>query len=255
LFNATNRNKRSVRLELKDAADREVFLDLVGAADVVVESFSEGVMERLGIAPDVLIERNPELLVLSMGGRTVDGQYAARSYAPILTALAGIEGLVRDADDEPLGLLSWGVADPNAGAWSTFAVVAALARGEGGAHLLVSQLRGLVNTCLSAYRGADPPRTELPAAQEVTAAHLTGTAPGPLGDLYRRVLTAGWSPEVGIRRAFVAPWEFSRMSVDVAAAAPLLGSTSAADVLASWYATDCGDRGPGVDASAPLASP
>lgn len=254
LFNATNRNKRSVRLELKDPDDREVFLDLVDAADVVVESFSEGVMERLGIAPEVLLERNPALLVLSMGGRTVDGQYAARSYAPILTALAGIEGMVRDADDQPLGLLTWGVADPNAGAWSTFAVVAALARGEGGVHLLVSQLRALVNTCLSAYRGADPPRAELPSAQEVTAAHLDGTAPGPLGDVYRRVLTSGWSPQVGVRRAFVAPWEFSRMRVEVAAAAPLLGSTAAADVVASWVRQGRDYPGPGADAAAPLTS-
>jgi crotonobetainyl-CoA:carnitine CoA-transferase CaiB-like acyl-CoA transferase len=234
LFNACNRNKRSVLLDLKDAADHERFMGLVERADVLTESFSAGVMERLGIAPEALLARNPHLIVVSMGGRTVDGEYVSRSYAPVLSALAGVEGLVTDRDGAPLGLLNWGVADPNAGAWAAFATVAAVVADAGGSHLLVSQLRSIVNTCLSAYRGTDPPATALDDPAEVTRAHLDGLADGPLGDLYRRVVTTDWSPGVGLRRAFVSPWRFRSMTVGVRAGAPTLGSTSVDRVCADW---------------------
>jgi crotonobetainyl-CoA:carnitine CoA-transferase CaiB-like acyl-CoA transferase len=236
LFNATNRNKRSAVMELKVPEERERFLALVAEADVVLESFSEGVMERLGIAPEVLLDCNPALVLVSMGGRTVDGEYASRSYAPILSALAGIESTVVDRGGDPLGLLNWGVADPNAGAWAAFSVVAALATGQGGNHLLVSQLRALVNTCLSAYRGTDPPLAELPDPSEVTRAHLDGVAEGPLGDVYRSIVVRAWSPEVGERWAFGSPWQFRHMSVGVTAGAPLLGSTPVEALCAAWGA-------------------
>ncbi|WP_291408621.1 CoA transferase [Actinophytocola sp.] len=235
LFNAANRNKRGIRLELKDPADHALFLALVAEADVVVESFATGVLERLDLAPGRLLAANPALVLLSMGGRTVDGQYLARSYAPMLTALAGIEAAVTDRTGAPLGLLNWGVADPNAGAWATFAVVAALAADRGGSHLLLSQLRALVNTCASHYRGTDPAQAELPDAEEVTLAHLAGTAQGPLGDLYRSVLVRGWSPEFGERLAFTSPWRFRRMPVGVRSAAPLFASTPVDQVLAEWH--------------------
>jgi crotonobetainyl-CoA:carnitine CoA-transferase CaiB-like acyl-CoA transferase len=238
LFNAANRNKRGIRLELKDPADHARFLELVADADVVVESFATGVLERLDLAPERLFAANPGLLLLSMGGRTVDGKHVARSYAPILTALAGLEATVTDRAGGPLGLFNWGVADPNAGAWATFAVVAALAADRGGSHLLLSQLRAIVNTCASRYRGDDPPRAELADPEEVTLAHLAGTATGPLGDLYRSVLVRGWSPEFGERLAFTSPWRFRRMPVGVRAAAPLFASTPVEAVLAEWTRAD-----------------
>lgn len=234
LFQACNRNKRSIGLDLKAAADRQRFLDLVAGADVVVESFSTGVLERLDLAPDVLLAANPRLLLVSMGGRTIDGRYLGRSYAPMLTALAGIEAQVCDVDGQPLGHLNWGVADPNAGAWATFATVCALARNEGGTHLLVSQLRALVNTCVSGYRGPAAPPTPLADPEEVTVEHLRGAAPGPLGDVYRRVVSRSWAPDAGPRLAFDSPWRFGRMPVGIRRGAPLFGSTSVEAVLHQW---------------------
>ncbi|TDV56340.1 CoA transferase [Actinophytocola oryzae] len=247
LYNAANRNKRGIRLELKDPADHARFLELVASADVVVESFATGVLERLDLAPERLFEANPALVLLSMGGRTIDGDYLARSYAPMLTALAGLEAAVTSSSGEPLGLLNWGVADPNAGAWATFAVVSALAADAGGSHLLLSQLRALVNTCVSHYRGEDPPQALLPDPPEVTLPHLQGTAPGPLGDLYRSVMVRGWSPEFGERMAFGSPWRFRRSPVGVRTPAPLFASTDPDEVLASW-------RG-GVHANRDVPSP
>ena len=234
LFQACNRNKRSIDLNLKDPADRDRFLGLVAAADVVVESFSTGVLERLDLGPEVLLAANPGLLLVSMGGRTVDGQYLGRSYAPMLTALAGIEAQVRDTEGEPLGQLNWGVADPNAGAWSTFATVCALARNEGGAHVLVSQLRALVNTCVSGYAEPVAPGPPLVDPEEVTVEHLRGTAAGALGDVYRRVVVRHWAPDAGERLAFDSPWRFRRMPVGIRRGAPLFGSTPVAEVLRQW---------------------
>lgn len=234
LFNAANRNKRSLRLELKEAADRDCFLDLVACADVVVESFSAGVLERLGIAPDVLLEVNPHLLVLSMGGEAIDAEYISRSYAPMLSALAGVESQVVDTAGEPLGLLNWGVADPNAGCWGSFSVVAALARREAGSHIVLSQLRALGNTCVDSYRGNTSGVVALEEPEEVTQDHLVGMATGTLGDVYRTVVVRDWTPEAGERRSMGAPWRFRRMPVGVRAGAPLLGTTTAAELRDAW---------------------
>lgn len=234
LFNAANRNKRSLVLDLKQVRDRDRFLELVSAADVMIESFSAGVLERLQVSPDVLMRTNPTLLLLSMGGRAVDGEYVSRSYAPILSALAGIEGEVVDAAGAPLGLLNWGVADPNAGCWGVLAVLAALARGESGRHLVLSQLRALVNTCVAGYHEGGSTRVPLAQPEEVTAEHLAGRATGPLGQVYREVVTRSWTPDIGERRAMGTPWRFRRMPVEVRRGAPTLGDTSYDVVREAW---------------------
>ncbi|MBP6490321.1 MAG: CoA transferase, partial [Thauera sp.] len=61
-YQLVNRNKRSLRLDLKQEAGRELFLRLVGSADVVVEGFRPGVMERLGLGYATLAERNPRVV-------------------------------------------------------------------------------------------------------------------------------------------------------------------------------------------------
>ena len=58
-WKVVNRNKRTIALDLKDDADREVFLHLVDGAQVVVENFRPGTLERLGLGPEVLQARNP----------------------------------------------------------------------------------------------------------------------------------------------------------------------------------------------------
>ena len=60
-----NSNKRSVVLDLKTDAGRQALLDLVDTADVLIENFAPGTMERLRLAPDLLIERDPRLIVAS----------------------------------------------------------------------------------------------------------------------------------------------------------------------------------------------
>ena len=90
-FATTNRNKRSIVLDLKDEADREAFLKLVATADVVVQNFRPGVVERMGIGEDDLRKLKPDLIYVSISGFGEKGPYShKRVYDPIVQALSGL---------------------------------------------------------------------------------------------------------------------------------------------------------------------
>lgn len=78
-YQVVNRNKRSLRLDLKQAEGRALFLRLAETADVVVEGFRPGVMERLGLGYAALAECNPRLVLCSITGYGQSGPYAARA--------------------------------------------------------------------------------------------------------------------------------------------------------------------------------
>ena len=100
-FVAVNRGKQFLRLDLKDAARRARLLDLVATADVLVESFRPGVMERLGLGWQVLRERNPKLVMCAISGYGKDGPFAQLAghdinyigYAGMLEQNAGPDGI------------------------------------------------------------------------------------------------------------------------------------------------------------------
>lgn len=86
-----NRNKRTIALDLKDEDDRTVFLDLAAEADVVVENFRPGTLERLGIGPAHLLERRPSLVITRVTGFGQDGPYARRAgFATIAESMSGL---------------------------------------------------------------------------------------------------------------------------------------------------------------------
>jgi crotonobetainyl-CoA:carnitine CoA-transferase CaiB-like acyl-CoA transferase len=93
-FLALNRNKRSLRLNLKHDRGREVLLRLVEDHDVLVESFRPGVMDRLGVGYEALRERNPRLIYCPISGYGQDGPLTARSgHDTNYLALNGLLGL------------------------------------------------------------------------------------------------------------------------------------------------------------------
>ena len=105
LFNALNRNKRSVALNLKDERGRELLLRLAEKADVLVEGNRPGVMDRLGIGWRVLHARNPKLVMCSITGYGQDGPFAPRAGHDInYVATAGVLGLNGSRDGPPLPL-------------------------------------------------------------------------------------------------------------------------------------------------------
>src|ERR1700694_1852625 len=115
LFNAVNRNKRSMTLNLKSEQGRDLLMRLIEHADVLVEGNRPGVMDRLGLGWDVLRARHPRLVMCSITGYGQDGPFAARAGHDInYMATAGALGL-NGAKAGPPVPLSVQVADIGGG--------------------------------------------------------------------------------------------------------------------------------------------
>jgi alpha-methylacyl-CoA racemase len=105
LFNALNRNKRSLTLNLKSEAGREILLSLVEQAAVLVEGNRPGVMDRLGLGWDLVHARNPKLVMCSITGYGQDGPFASRAGHDInYAATSGVLGLNGDRQGSPVPL-------------------------------------------------------------------------------------------------------------------------------------------------------
>lgn len=126
-----NRNKRTVDLDLKDEADREVFLHLMDGADVLVENFRPGVLEKLGLGPDVLLARNPDLVVTRVTGFGQTGPYASRpGFATIAEAMGGVAAISGQPGGDPM-MPAFALTDEVTGLVAAFATMVALHSGRG----------------------------------------------------------------------------------------------------------------------------
>ena len=97
VFITCNQGKRSVVLDLKQAAARDVLQGLIASADVLVENFRPGVLARLGLSPDELSARYPRLIIASVTGHGASGPYAQdRAYDAVIQATAGIAASHRE---------------------------------------------------------------------------------------------------------------------------------------------------------------
>lgn len=104
-FLTANRNKRSLTLDLRRDAAREVLFRLVDVSDVLVENYRPGVSDKLGIGPDVLQRRNPRLIHCSITGFGHDGPYRdLPAVDPVIQALSGLMGLTGDEGGRPVRL-------------------------------------------------------------------------------------------------------------------------------------------------------
>ncbi len=102
-FLAANRNKKSLAIDLKSQAGREVIHRLVTRTDIVVESFGPGVTQRLGIDWDTLRAFNPRLIYCSISGYGPDGPLAsAKGYDMILQAFTGMASMMGEPDSGPV---------------------------------------------------------------------------------------------------------------------------------------------------------
>ena len=104
-FAAYNRTKRAITLNLKSEKGKVVFLKLVDEADVVIENFRPGVMDRLGIGWETLRERNAGLIYCAMSGFGNDGPLADRpAYDTVISAMSGLYSQILDLDrPQPVG--------------------------------------------------------------------------------------------------------------------------------------------------------
>ena len=137
-----NRNKRAVALDLKDETQKTVLLDLIETADVL-ENYRPGVLARQGLGYDVLAERNPGLVYVSITGYGPDGPYENRRvYDPLIQATIGMAATQGDLGTRPENVRTI-MFDKVTGLTAAQAITAALferSRTGKGRHLPISML-------------------------------------------------------------------------------------------------------------------
>jgi crotonobetainyl-CoA:carnitine CoA-transferase CaiB-like acyl-CoA transferase len=129
-FLSQNRNKRSVRLDLKSQAGRDVFLRLARTADVVVENFRPGTVDRLGIGYEAVKAQNPRVIYASVSAFGQTGPYAGwPANDPIVQAVTGIMDMTGEAEGRPVRVGA-PLPDFGAAAMLAFGISAALLHRE-----------------------------------------------------------------------------------------------------------------------------
>ena len=185
-FLSVNRNKRSVALDLTDPDQLETARELAGLADVVVENFRPGVMERLGLGYERLSESAPGLIYCSITGFGTGPGARMPGYDLLVQALGGLMSITGSPDSEPQKV---GVAlvDVIAGLFAATGILAALRHrdttGEGQlveVNLLSAALAALANQA-SAYTAAGVIRGEW--GTRTRASRRTSSSPPRKGDL------------------------------------------------------------------------
>jgi crotonobetainyl-CoA:carnitine CoA-transferase CaiB-like acyl-CoA transferase len=177
-FLSTNRNKRSVTLDLKDAHDRELLDRMLAWADVLVENFRPGVMDRLGLTTEFLQQINSTLIVLTITGFGSTGPERHRvAYDQILQAEGGLMSVTGNGPGEPLRV-GVPIADLTAGLYGVIGVLAALherERSGAGQRIETSLLAGQI--AIHAFQG--------------TRYLVAGEVPGPTGNDHPTVAPYG----------------------------------------------------------------
>ena len=143
-----NRNKRSIAIDLKSEEGKAVVWKMIETADVLVENFSPGTIERLGFSYDAVRARRPEIVYCSISGfgQTGPGRNWT-AYDLILQAMGGIMTLTGQPDGPPTRV-GIPIADMTAGMFAAYAIVAALyrkANGGGGEYIDTSLLGSMVS--------------------------------------------------------------------------------------------------------------
>ncbi|OLO06127.1 CoA transferase [Salinicola socius] len=146
-FLAQNAGKRSVTLDFKRPEEREAFLELVATADVVVENFRPGVMQRLGLGFETLRQANPELVYCAISGFGQDGPLANYpAYDQIIQGMAGVMSITGAPENAPYRV-GYPLADTVGGLTAAMAINAALAERPRKAHFIdISMLESVLAT-------------------------------------------------------------------------------------------------------------
>jgi crotonobetainyl-CoA:carnitine CoA-transferase CaiB-like acyl-CoA transferase len=121
-----SRNKKSLGLELRKPEARKLLLDLVPSAAMFLESFRPGTLEKMGLGPEVLLARNPQLIIIRISGFGQDGPYMRRpGFGTLIEGMSGFAAINGFADREPV-LPPMYLADAVAGIYGASAAMIAL---------------------------------------------------------------------------------------------------------------------------------
>lgn len=154
-FQAYNRNKRSLTLDAKSAADQDLFRQLIGTADVYIQNFRPGAAARLGADWETLHAINPRLVYCSISGFGPDGPYAERpAYDSVAQAVSGFLAVATDPVQPRL--LGPAIADAVTGAYAATGILGALVeRGRTGVgrHVEISMLEAMMHFAVEPFTG------------------------------------------------------------------------------------------------------
>ncbi|MEO5695211.1 MAG: CoA transferase [Usitatibacter sp.] len=126
------RNKKSVTLNLREADGKALLLRLLEKADVLIENFRPGTLEAMGLGPEVLLARNPGVVVVRISGWGQDGPYRFRpGFGTLVEGMSGFAARNGFEDREPV-LPPLALADMIAGLYGAFAVMTALRHRDAG---------------------------------------------------------------------------------------------------------------------------
>jgi len=141
-FHNLNRNKLSITVDIRQPKGVELLKRLIAESDIVIENFTPDVMRKRGLDYDSLIKVNAHIIMISMSAAGSYGPLAhVVTYAPVISALSGIDSMVGYENDRPLGF-KHAYADPTASLFGAFAVLGALRYREKtgkGQHIDLSQ--------------------------------------------------------------------------------------------------------------------
>jgi crotonobetainyl-CoA:carnitine CoA-transferase CaiB-like acyl-CoA transferase len=274
---AVNRNKRSMRLDLRQPAGREVLGRILASSDVLVENFRVGGLERLGLGDDVLEAINPDLVHLAISGFGPDGPDAAKpGYDFVVQAVGGLMSITGqpDADGGEPTKVGVAISDVVTGLFGAVSVLAALlgrslseAAEAGGVgqridvSLLESTLAALVNQAQNAFVTGGAPVRLGNAHPNIVPYETFRTADGELAlavgseRQWPRLCEAIGMPELAADPRFLANGD---RVINRAELRPILAERFLARSTAEWLAAlDAAEVpcGPVNDVVAAFASP
>jgi formyl-CoA transferase/CoA:oxalate CoA-transferase len=174
-FLSVNRNKESLTLDLRDPRGLAICHQLLRRADILVENFRPGTMERLGLGYSALREKFPTLIYASISGFGQDGPLRERTaYDLILQGMGGLMGITGDEEGAPVKV-GVAIADICAGMYAAFGILAALRvrdRTGRGQHVDAALLDGQVSWL----------------TYNAGSYFATGKSPGPLGSAHPSIV-------------------------------------------------------------------
>jgi crotonobetainyl-CoA:carnitine CoA-transferase CaiB-like acyl-CoA transferase len=154
-FQAYNRNKRAIGLDLKNLADREIFYALIAQSDVYIQNFRPGAAARFGADFETLIKINPRLVYCSISGFGPDGPYAQRPvYDSVAQAVSGFLSVA--IDPQQPRFIGPALADAITGLYASLGISAALlqqARTGKGKRIDISMLEAMMHFAVEPFMG------------------------------------------------------------------------------------------------------
>ena len=205
-FQAYNRNKRSLALNMKQPADSEIFATLIREADVYIQNFRPGAAERIGAGAQQLLKINPRLVYCSISGFGATGPYADRpSYDSVAQALSGFLSVV--VDYRRPQFLGPALADAITGMYAAQGILAALVRRSrtgAGAHVEISMIEAMTHFAIEPFAaffalGETPTSADRP---RLAQAYILHTADDRLIAIHLSSLEKFWT---GLVAALEAP--------------------------------------------------